>query len=134
MALRRKVRDSSGSIGQLPTIQLEDGKLTEKLALSVGDKISEIITALNNGLSLGLGTSGNQAGNLDAQYITVLVPSVADTEFIIPHGLERVPVGYVVTQKDRACDVYTSSLGSWTKTHMYLKCDTGNATIQLLVW
>jgi hypothetical protein len=71
---------------------------------------------------------------LDAQYIDFLCPAIRDTEFIVPHGLGRVPVGYVVVRIDRAANVYDSSVGSWSPTLLYLKCDTASASIRLMVW
>lgn len=134
MAIRRKLQDGSGSVGQLPPIALKDGKLTEKLALAITDKMGQLIDKFNNGLSLGTGESGYQAGNLDAQFIDVLMPGVADTEIAIPHGLSRVPIGFLVVNKDRACNIYNSSLGSWSNTIMYLKSNVASATIRLLVF
>lgn len=134
MAIRRMIRDTSGTVGQLPPINLKEGKFTEKLALALGDKLQEIIDRLNNGLSLGSGSTAHQAGNLNAQYIDVLFPDVINTEIAIPHGLGRVPIGYQVVQRDRWAGVYNSSLGSWSDTTIYLKANTASGTIRLMIW
>jgi len=134
MAIRTRREDGAGAIGDMPDINLLDGKMSEKTALQVSGKIREIISRINGGWSMGTGVSGYKAGNLDAQYIDVLAPSAANTEFVIPHGLGRRPIGYVVVRSDRAVSVYDSSNGSWGDSLMYLKADTASATIRLLVW
>lgn len=133
MAIRAKIQDGEGAVGQLPDIALQDGKLTEKQALTVSAKIQQIIGRLNNGLSLGTGQTAHQAGNLDAQYVDVLMGD-ADAEVAIPHGLGRRPIGYWVVRRDRACIIYDSSNGSWSSTLLYLRSDTASATIRLLVF
>jgi hypothetical protein len=134
MAIRTRLEDGSGGIGDTPDIRLVEGKMTEQVALTVSGKLREVLRRINEGWSLGSGLSPYKAGNLDAQYIDVLVPGVADTEFIVPHGLQRKPVAFAVVRKDRAVDVYDSSAGSWTDTLVYLKADVANATVKLLIW
>lgn len=134
MATRTRLEDGYGAIGQLPDIQLHEGKLTEQLALALSSKIQEIIARANNGWSLGSGSHAHKAGNLDAQYVDVLTPDSANAEFEIPHGLLRRPIGYLVVLSDRSVNVYASSLGSWTSDVFYLKADVASATLRLLVF
>lgn len=133
MADRVRREDGFGGMGDMPDISLIDGKLTEKMALTISSKIREMISRFNRGLSLGSGNSGYKAGNLDAQYVDLLFPA-ADTEVLIPHGLGRRPIGYVVVRRDRACSIYDSSAGSWGRDVLYLKSDTASASVRLLIW
>jgi hypothetical protein len=125
-------------IGAIPTVQPitldPEGRISAPQAKSLLDVFRGIVAAVNGHLSLGSGITGHRAGNLDAQYIDFLCPAIRDTEFIVPHGLGRVPVGYVVVRIDRAANVYDSSVGSWSPTLLYLKCDTASASIRLMVW
>jgi hypothetical protein len=134
VAIRTKLEDGSGAMGNMPDITLQNGKLTEQVALAISSKIQEIIRRVNQGWSLGSGATGYKAGNLDAQYVDVVFPSVADTQVAIPHGLQRRPIGYAVVRSDRAADIYDSSAGSWTVEVLYLKSNVANATVRLLVW
>lgn len=65
---------------------------------------------------------------------------VADTggvgvEFTVTHHLGRVPNGYIVTKKDKAVDVFTSTGGTdWTTTAIYLKASIANAAITVTVF
>lgn len=134
MAIRTLIEDGHGAIGTLPDIVLKEGKMTEQMALTLSGKLQEMIRQFNGRISIGSGLSGHRAGNLDAQYIDVVVPSVANTEFIVPHGLGRKPVGYILTRQDRAVVVYDSSAGSWSDSLIYLKANVADATVTLMVW
>ena len=57
----------------------------------------------------------------------------ADTEFSVTHHLDRIPTGYMLTYNDKACSVYDSGT-AWTKHVVYLKCDTANVNIKLVVF
>jgi hypothetical protein len=125
-------------IGAIPTVQPitldKDGRISSAQAKSLLDVFRGIINAINGHLSLGNGITGHRAGNIDAQYIDFLCPAVANTEFIVPHGLGRVPVGYMIVREDRAANVYDSSVGSWSPTLAYFKCNVASTSIRILMW
>lgn len=134
MAIRTVIPDPDASMGDIPPITLEDGKLSGTTATYLSSTLRGIIDKFNGGISLGNGLSGYRAGNLDAQYIDVFTPGVADTEFAVPHGLGRKPIGYDVVRRDKAAIVYDSSGGSWGDNVLYLKCNTASTTIKLRVY
>ena len=134
MAERTLIPDPNAGMGDIPPIALEQGKMSGTTAAYLTSSLRAIIAKFNGGISLGVGSSGYRAGNLDAQYIDVFTPSVADTEFAIPHGLGRKPIGYDVVRKDKACIVYDSSGGSWGEKVFFLKCNAASATIKLRVY
>ena len=134
MAKRLLLEDGLGMVGQMPDIRLQKGTMTEQTALTVSTKVQELIRTLNGQLSLGSGLSGYRAGNLSAQYVDLVTPGAANTEFSVPVGLGRRPVGYVIARKDRAVDLYDSSIGSWTDELIYFKASVASATVRLLIW
>lgn len=134
MAIRTVIPDPNSSMGDIPPITLEDGKLSGTTATYLSSTLRGMIDKFNGGISLGNGLSGYRAGNLDAQYIDVFTPAVADTEFTVPHGLGRKPIGYDVVRKDKAAIVYDSSGGSWGDNVLYLKCNVASVTIKLRVY
>ena len=135
MAIRPMIADGAGAVAQLPDVQLdEDGRLTEQAIKMLVGRVQDIVRLLNGGLTLGLGTTAHRAGNFNMQWLDVLMPGVADTEIVIPHGLGRRPIGYLVVQRDRSCCVYSDAVGSWGNDMFYLKCDTADATVRLLVF
>jgi hypothetical protein len=134
VAIRTVIPDPDAAMGDIPPIALADGKMSGPTAAYLTSALRTIIAKFNGAISLGNGSSGYRAGNLDAQYIDVFTPSVADTEFDIPHGLGRKPIGYDVVRRDKACIVYDSSGGSWGTTTMYLKCNATSATIKLRIY
>lgn len=52
---------------------------------------------------------------------------------IITHNLGRVPIGYYVTRKSIACDVFDGTVASWTETVISLEIttDTADTTIYI---
>lgn len=94
--------------------------------------VNTIIDAVNGRISLGDATSFAWTGNLDAVEIEWVTPSVANTEFAIPHLLGRIPVRAERTRADRACDVYDSGT-AWTKDQIYLKCSVAGALVLLRI-
>ena len=134
MAIRELIPDKASGMGDIPPISLQDGKMSGPTASYLTSSLRNIIAKFNGGISLGTGDSGYRAGNIDAQYIDVFTPSVADTEFTVPHGLGRKPIGYEVVRRDKAAIVYDSSGGSWSDSTLYLKCNTASTTIKLRVY
>jgi hypothetical protein len=135
MPERVRLDSGVGMLGDVPDLTIRDGRITEETALVLSTRLRDLVRKTNREISLGNGVDGYRGGNLDTQYIDVATtPAVADTEFLIIHGLKRVPVGYIVVRQDRACRVYDSSIGSWTDSLLYLKCDVASASIKLLVW
>ena len=134
MAIREVIPDKTSGMGDIPPIALQDGKMSGPTAAYLTAALRTIIAKFNGGISYGGGNSGYRAGNLDAQYIDVFTPSVADTEFTVPHGLGRKPIGYDVVRRDKAAVVYDSSGGSWGSDAIYLKCNVASTTIKLRVY
>ena len=81
-----------------------------------------------------LGAGSGIAGNLDAVYVAYTSHATANTEDTVTHNLGRVPVGYLVIDRDKAGMVYSSNKAAWTTTTMRLKCDVASTTATLLVF
>ena len=86
-------------------------------------------TAFNGQVSFGNGVSKD---NIDGTWISVVAPVAPNTDFVVNHNLNRLPVGYLVMQKDRACDVYTGSVAP-TKTQLTLRATVASAVLKLFV-
>ena len=57
----------------------------------------------------------------------------ADDEFSLTHHLNRQPSGFIKINSDEACNLYDSGT-AWTDELIYLKCDTANVEIKVLVF
>lgn len=60
----------------------------------------------------------------------------ADTEFYVEHGLQRVPMQVDVLTKQGQTDAYIAvkpSGTAWTKTRVYLKCNTATCSLRLRI-
>lgn len=124
--------DASVMIGELPVV-LMDGKVTPADSVMLVTVVQDIVAKLNGAISHGGGLTGSR-GNIDEQFIDYLTPSTPDTEFVLPHGLGRTPIGVQVAQIDQAGIVYASSQGSWDEHVLYLKCNVASANVKLQVY
>lgn len=131
--MRDRVFNGIGMLAEPQPIVLEEGKITAQVANQVHSVLRGLIQAFNGKITFGDGTQASQAGNLDGQWVQFLTPATPDTEFVVPHGIGRLPIGTVVVQQDKAGQVYGSSLGSWSDRVLYLKCTTASVTMRVLV-
>lgn len=86
--------------------------------------------ALNRGIEFGTVESG--AENIRCDIKTFTAPATADIEFSISHTLSRTPKGYLIANKDSACNVYDGDTTN-TDTELYLKCDTVSASGTVII-
>lgn len=99
-----------------------------------------VAKAVNGGLDFGDSTQTNQGsgtaytGNMNGQWANVTAPGVANTEFAIPHNLNRVPSFYFYNS-DVAAKLYQlpNTGTAWTSTNIYVKCDTASAKLRVFV-
>jgi hypothetical protein len=85
--------------------------------------------AFNGNIGFGDGTL---LDNINGSWINVVAPAGANTDFTVNHNLNRLPVGYLAMQKDRACDVYTGSVVA-TKTQLTLRATVAFAVLRLFI-
>ncbi len=85
------------------------------------------------GLSLGDATDGSLAGVLGGRYQTYTTNATPDSEDTVAHGLNRVPVGFIVVNRDKAGIIYDSG-GTWTTTNILLKCNVASMAATILVF
>jgi len=129
MAIKPLVRGPEGIIAPPPPIKLnEDGTVNVQSIVSVNRTLAGLVKHLNSGLSMGAGVNGQQTGSIKNQWLTFVTPSTPDEEFEMPHGLDRVPVGFCTWFLDKGAVVYVSNYGSWTKTRILLKCNTASTS------
>ena len=133
MARRTLIQDGVGMIGQVVGVRFQEGKLTAAGGDYILGKLKEIAKKINGQLSFGSGVSSAQAGNFGGQWLTWTFTG-ADTPYLIPHSLGRVPVGYKVMRRDKACIIYDANIGDWGDMNFYLQSDTAAATVSLIVF
>ena len=103
-------------------------KFDESGRYLLNDTLNQISKVLNNIEFGGVGTNENVSCVLK----TATTPSPSATEFSITHDLGRIPVGFIVVNKDKYCDVMTSGT-AWTTSLIYLKCNAATAAITVLI-
>lgn len=59
--------------------------------------------------------------------------SGSNTDTIVKHNLNRVPIGYIITKKNKTCDVYDGTVVA-TKQEITLRCTDGSADVVIYVF
>lgn len=134
MAQRPRVKEIANIISKPPVMRVgKEGQITAQLINSLNLFLQDVARLINGFVSFGGGNHATWAGNIDGQYIEITFPGVANTEMRVPHGLGRLPIGYFVVRKDRACDIYDGSDNTWGVEYLYVKSDEADAVVRLLI-
>lgn len=99
-----------------------------------------ISKAVNGGIDFGSSTQTNQgpgtaySGNMNGQWANVTAPGSANTEFAIPHNLNRIPSFYF-SNANVNCVVYQlpNTGTAWTATNIYVKCSAASAILRVFI-
>src|SRR5262249_14994748 len=78
-------------------------------------------------------TLGLVTDNIDGNWGTVSDSGVADTEFVVTHNLNRVPIGFHVVRQSAAGSFYDSGT-AWTSTQIFLKCSAANVAATFFIF
>lgn len=133
MAVSKRVFTGVGMLPDLPPIQSVDGKLTDLQVTSIVEGQRALVRAVNGKLSLGDGTNSSQSGNIDGHTKEVTFTS-ANTDYEVPHGLGRVPIGIVVLDVNAdGAVVRGGSRGSWSPTRLFVRCNVAGTTALFVV-
>jgi len=128
-----RIRTGIGMLSDLPPISLQEGKLTEVQLAYVTDALRSIIKRLNGLLTVGDASKGSQSGNLDGQFIEFTFV-LANTDYVIPHDLERVPIGFILMDVNvDGAVVRGTNRGSWGSRNFQLRCSQASTTALLIL-
>ncbi len=78
-------------------------------------------------------SDGRHSENLDGIFEVISDTGSADVEFSITHGLDRVPVGFIVMKSSKSGGTYDSGT-TWTATIIYLKNSSANNAITIWIF
>ena len=133
MAISKRIRNGIGMLADMPPIALTAGKMTEQQAGFLSDSLRGIIRAFNGQVSFGNGTTSTQSGNIDGQTKEHYFAD-ADTDYEIPHGLARVPIGVLMLDVNVDGAVVRGNLhGDWSTTRLFLRCSQAGTTALFVV-
>lgn len=134
MAKSKRVFTGVGMLPDLPPVKPESGgNLTDTQIGYITDSIRNLIRAVNGKLRLGDGTNSSQSGNIDGQ-IKEITFTNANTDYEVPHGLERVPIGIVLLDANRdGAVVRGGSRGSWSTDRLFVRCNVAATTALFIV-
>jgi hypothetical protein len=99
----------------------------------VTKSLQRMYKVLRGNVSYGNLNVNDTARNVDGYPVKVTTPGVANTEFPVSHGLNRIPVGFHVMTKNGATDVY-QGVTAWTKTQIFLKATGIGINVTLFVF
>jgi hypothetical protein len=133
MAVSKRVVTGVGMLADLPPISSVDGRLTDVQIAYITEAVRSIIRAVNGHLSFGDGLQSSQAGNIDGQTKEVVFAN-ANTDYDVPHGLGRVPVGIIVLDVNAdGAVVRGGSRGSWNVDRIFVRCNVAGTTALFVV-
>ena len=133
MAISKRIRNGVGMLADMPPITTDKGKLTEQQTAFLSDSIRGLIRSLNGQISFGDGTTSTQSGNIDGQTKEHYFKD-ANTDYEIPHGLERVPIGILTLNVNvDGAVIRGSTVGDWSTTRLFLRSSTALTTALFVV-
>lgn len=95
--------------------------------------LQKVHKVLSGNVSYGNLNPLDKGRNIDIYPATATTPGVVNTQFAVNHGLNRIPVGFHVVNKNGAVDVYDSGT-AWTKSQIFLKANAINIIIKILIF
>lgn len=95
--------------------------------------LQRVYKVLRGNVSYGSLAVDDDGRNIDGYPATATTPGVANTEFIVAHGLNRNPVGFHLMTKNGATDVYQSRATLGDSSNVYLKATGINIAITLFI-
>ena len=117
-------------------LQLRKPDLTDNVNIvtDLNENMDKIDTYLTNLLiGLGNGSDGTKVGKLDAEFQVYTTNLNANTEDNVTHTLGRIPIGFIIINKDKACDIYKSTT-AWSTTNIYLKCTAASSAVTIIIF
>lgn len=96
------------------------------------DLVKTLDNLINN-LSAIFDRGVNIDDNIDAKRITITTSATPDLEVAYSHELKRVPIGYIVIERDKAGVIYDGT-SSWTDTTIYLRSNVASVAATILVF
>lgn len=100
---------------------------------SIRTHLEQVNKVLGGNVSFGTTTANTDRGrNINGWAATVVTPGAPDTEFAVPHGLGRIPIGFLVMSRSVSGNVYKSTT-AWTTTNIYLKDSAVSDTLVLFI-
>lgn len=133
MAISKRIRTGIGQLPDMPPITLSEGKLTDQQAAYITDSIRGLVRAFNGGISLGDGSNSSLSGNIDGQTREFYF-AAANTDYEVPHGLGRAPIGIITLDVNvDGAVVRGSQRGDWNASRLFLRCSEAGATALMLV-
>jgi hypothetical protein len=133
MARSTRIFTGIGMLPDLPPVVPSEGRLTDTQVAYLTDSIRNLIRAVNGRLTFGDGSNSSQSGNVDGQMKEVTFTN-ANTDYEVPHGLERVPIGIITLDVNAdGAVVRGGSRGSWSPTRLFVRCNVAGTTALFVV-
>jgi hypothetical protein len=128
-----RIRNGVGQLADFPPLILHEGKLTEQHAAYITGSLRAVIRQLNGLISFGNGDQSTQSGNIDGQ-TKEYVFTLANTAYILPHGLKRVPIGIITLDVNtNGAVVRGINRGSWSNDTLQLSCSVAATTALFVI-
>lgn len=98
---------------------------TNKLSVALQSFSRKLSDILNKGLRF--------EDNCDVAFVDFTTNEGIGEEDILPHGLGRIPRGYIVIKRDQVVEVYDGTT-DWDTSYIYVKSDVAGAVVSVLIF
>lgn len=133
MAKSKRIFTGTGMLPDLPPVVPNGGKLDDSQVAYITDAIRNAIRAINGRIGFGDGSHSSQSGNIDGHTKEVTFAN-ANTDYEVPHGLGRVPIGIIVLDVNAdGAVVRGGSRGSWSPDRIFVRCNVAGTTALFVV-
>ena len=123
--------NKQSSFHALPEKKSPETDYLNNYGQTVDTDFTHISQAINGNLRFGNVSNLVNGENISGQFV-VVTTTTANTEVVVPHTLNVIPTGFLVTGINVGGVVYSSGT-AWTSTNVYLKCSAANATINIFL-
>ncbi len=109
---------------------LETTENKEQYRRNLDDDVKQLAILTHGRVRFGTGVDGARGENISGIFQVYTSNGSADTEDTIAHGLNSVPIGYIVLKQDKASNVYEGGT-AWDADSIFLK-QTGTSVTTTL--
>jgi hypothetical protein len=132
MANLPRKRSQANTSSPLQPVSLENGTLRVDVLLSMYKALQDILSKLAGRISLGQVLPGYHTGDLDGQFVGWT--TVKEAPIAVPHGLGRIPTGWVVVSIDGFEVIYRDTTHPWTTELAWFTATSGGFHVMVFLF
>jgi len=116
------------------TLSLNERKSLDEQVRDLQVAMRNVIIWSQGRVAFGTGVDGERGQNMEGEFQQFTSSATPNAENTVAHGLNSIPIGYIILWQDKAGSLYGSPTNGtdWTTTNFYVKCDV--ASVEFLIF